>query len=166
MSIKKCNLETNSKSNQPIVCWNWHLESLNGDGLLKHENFKKYLELRDGLAEKVEFPEETVLKYTFQKENEESKNKKFFLKKLVKTSLSTSEKKHLLKDYFHQTFGNIGKNIEAMINHTIDYDVFEATAKSGKKYYLFEELRLIEPEDNALLNLIWDLDLLGVDLKK
>ncbi len=163
MSIKKCNLETNSKSNQPIICWNWHLESLNSDELLEDEIFKKYSELRYESAEEAEFPEETVVKYSIysQEENVDNKNKEFFLKKLVKSSLSVSEKKQLLMDYFHQISGSIDETTEAMINHTIDYDVFEAISKSGKKYYLFEEFRLIDPE-NATLNLIWTYDLLGI----
>ncbi len=164
MSIKKCNLETNSKSNQPIICWNWHLESLNGDRSLDDEISQKYSDLRYELAEETEFPEETVVKYSIysQEENVDNKNKEFFLKKLVKSSLSVSEKKQLLMDYFHQISGSIDETTEAMINHAIDYDVFEATSKSGKKYYLFEEFRLIDPE-NANLNLIWTYNLLGVD---
>ena len=95
MSIRKCNLETNSKSNQPIICWNWHLESLNGDRSLDDEISQKYSDLRYKLAEEAEFPEETVVKYSIysQEESVDNKNKEFFLKKLVKSSLSVSEKK-------------------------------------------------------------------------
>lgn len=105
-----------------------------------------------------------MVKYSIysQEENVDNKNKEFFLKKLVKSSLSVSEKKQLLMDYFHQISGSIDETTEAMINHAIDYDVFEATSKSGKKYYLFEEFRLIDPE-NATLNLIWTYNLLGID---
>ena len=164
MSNNERNLATNSKPNQPIVCWNWYLKSLNGDKLLENEIFQKYLDLRYGLAKEVEFPEEIVVKYSiFQKENKDHKNKEFFLKKLVNIPLSISKKKKLLTDFFHQISDNIDETIEAVINHTIKYDVFEATAKSGKKYYLFDELRIIELVD-ADPNFVLDFILPDVEL--
>lgn len=149
-----CNYEKNatnsSQSKQPLICWNWYLESLNND-----EDLNDKIQKRLGIFKKrgvpeMDFPDDTVVKfYIISGEKMEHVNKEFFLVKLEKIKMPKAKKRKLLIDYFNQILDEIDGVTMTVIERAANDKVYCATSKSGKKYYLYEEFNIYNyPEDD------------------
>ena len=144
------NAANSSQPEQPRICWNWYLESLNNDEDLNDKIQKRLGIFRKRGTPEMDFPDYTVVKY-YKICGKEMKhvNKEFFLVKLEKVKMPKAKKRKLLIDYFKQLLGEIDSVTMTEIERAIKDKVYCATAKCGKKYYLYEEFSIYNlPEDD------------------
>lgn len=144
------NAANSTQSEQPLICWNWYLESLNNDEDLNDKIQKRFGIFRKRGTPEMDFPKDTVVRYfIFSGIDVEPVKKEFFLIKLEKVKMPKAKKRKLLIDYFKQLLDEIDSVTMTEIERAIKDKVYCATAKCGKKYYLYEEFSIYNlPEDD------------------
>lgn len=150
MSNYEKNVANSAQSEQPLICWNWYLESLNNDEDLNDKIQKRFgIFIKRGTPE-MDFPDQTVVRFfIFSGIDVEPAKKEFFLIKLEKVKMPKAKKRKLLIDYFNQILDEIDGVTMTVIERAANDKVYCATSKSGKKYYLYEEFSIYNlPEDD------------------
>ena len=122
---------------ESLVGMLWCLKSLNDDEDLD----KKIGELFDTFEKcetpEMEFPEGTVVRLFSS--SQELTDKEFFLIKLEKVEMPKAKKRKLLVDYHKRFFNEINDVIMAEIDYVVKGEIYCATSKFGKKYYLYAD---------------------------
>ena len=89
------NAANSTQSEQPLICWNWYLESLNNDEDLNDKIQKRFGIFRKRGTREMDFPKDTVVRYfIFSGIDVEPVKKEFFLIKLEKVKMPKAKKEN------------------------------------------------------------------------
>lgn len=95
MSNYEKNVANSAQSEQPRICCNWYLESLNNDEDLNNKIQKRFGIFKKRRTPEMDFPDETVVRFfIFSGIDVEPAKKEFFLIKLEKVKMSKAKKEN------------------------------------------------------------------------
>lgn len=95
MSNYEKNAANSAQSEQPLICWNWYIESLNNDEDLDNKIQKRFGIFKKRGTPEMDFPKNTVVRFfIFSGIDEEPTKKEFFLIKLEKVKMSKAKKEN------------------------------------------------------------------------